>query len=91
MEQLKEMRAQSNQFAKILILEIGFCAALYFAFTYFLMLGLYLVYLFILFAVPLAYNIYLYRSAVKKRNAMGRHYAIIAQVLVLLFTCKFLI
>jgi hypothetical protein len=91
MDELKQIRAKSSRFALVLTLEIGYCALIYFAFTSFISsIAFFLIYCLLIFTAPLIYNLIWYLSAKKKADAMGMHYALIAQILVLIFVFQFL-
>ena len=92
MDDLKKIRAKSNRFALVLILEIAFCALIGFANSQFFQLAAVTFSCYaLIFAVPLVYNVKWYFSAKVQNDAMEMHYAIIAEILVLIFAFQFLI
>ena len=75
----------------LLIAEIGYCAVLGFLKSAHWPESFAIAYLILLFAVPLGCNLYWYVSARAKASLMGKHYAVIAQLIVLFFSVKFLV
>ena len=84
-DELKKVRRQSNRFAVILVIEIGFCAMFYFACIHFFAAQYIMIYYLALLALPLAANVYWYFRSHSRNDALGKHYAVITQVIVWIF------
>ena len=90
---MEDIRLKSRNLTKILIVEFAYCSILYFAYNVFIIKSkaTAFIYVALLIILPFILNIYIYLRSKKKSNVIDANYAIIVQILVLIFSVKFLI
>jgi hypothetical protein len=93
MNELDKIKTKSKSFSKIIILEFAYCSLTYCLYKIFPFKGhiLYWIYIFILVAIPVTFNTYLYLNYKKKADFLQANNILIIQILLLIFTFKFLI
>ena len=93
MNELDKIRSKSKNFTKIIILEFAYCSIIY---SFYKILSvqeniIYWVYLFLILALPFVLNIYLYLNHKKNTDFVQSSNIIIIQILLFIFSFKFLI
>ena len=93
MEELNKIRIKSKNITKIIIIEFTFCTLLYFTDKVFFKQSnlINCIYLGLLVVLPLGCNSYMYFWSKKKTDFIEANNLIIVQILVLFYSCKFLI
>lgn len=91
--ELDKLRSKSKIFSKILIWEFAYCSFLFFihkvsALHSNLIFGLYLC---LLVSLPLIFNSFFYFKSKKNMDLLQANNIVIAQILILIFSLKFLI
>jgi hypothetical protein len=93
MNKLGKIKTKQKSFSKIIILEFAYCSFVYCLYKIFPFKGdiLFWLYIFILIAIPVTFNAYLYLNYKKKADFVQANHILIIQILLLIFTFKFLI
>ena len=91
--EILNLKANSKKFTKIIVFEIAYCSILFFVFKVFLIQNLFTnwIFLTLFFTIPAAFNVNLYINFPKKNNTSEANNVVVIQLLLLLFTFKFLI
>ena len=93
MNEIDKIRVKSKNFAIVLVLEFGYCSFLFLNYKLAAIQSKWLfgLYLLLLIALPLAVNISLYLRNKKNLDLIQANNIIIAEILILIFSFKFLI
>lgn len=92
MNEIDKIRVQSKNLARLIIVEFGYGTVLYFILKAFIIQTdlITMIYVGLLFVVPLAFNIYVYYKSKKNTKLPQTYHLIIAQILILIFSFQFL-
>lgn len=93
MDELKKIKRQSKNLAKVMVAEFGYCSILYFIYKAFIKQTALTnwIYIALLIILPLAFNIFLYIKSKKQSIMIESNNIIIVQILILFFSLKILI
>ena len=91
--EILNLKANSKKFTKIIVLEIVYCSILFFVFKVFLIQkpSINWIFLTLLLTISAACNVNVYIKYNNKNNTSGANNVVVFQLLLLLFTFKFLI
>jgi hypothetical protein len=94
MNELDKIRLKSKNFTKMLVLEFTYCSFLFFGGYKILsiqLISFFWFYIFLLICFPFVFNTYFYLKSKKNLDLLESNNIIIVQILVLIFSFKFLI
>ncbi len=93
MDGINKIRVKSRNLTKIIIVEFAYCALLYFVYKVYILQSsiTHSIYIGLLIVLPLVFNLYLYLENKKKSIWLEANNLIIVQILILMFSIKFLI
>jgi hypothetical protein len=93
MDEINKIRVKSRNLSKIIIVEFAYCALLYFVYKVYIIQSdlTSWIYLGLLIVLPLVFNLYLYLKNKKNSDWLEANNLIIVQILILMFSFKFLV